>query len=255
MEDDKKQLALDDYDQIINRLGFGKYQKILFLVVSCGLYVDGIETVQMSLLSYIFMDLWELSPETVSLHPSSLFLGKSLGICFSGLYGDDLGRHTMIKFGMIFISVSFILGPLMPEFYSFVSTRLLAGIGIGLLMPVFGGYIMENFPTDKKSVSIVASMTILPIGQLMIIGLFYIFSPDLDNHNWRIIYPIMSPYVFLSSYLAYVYLKESPMFLLKQGHILQASDTLNYIAAQNNQEPLDTQELDNSHSAMIAPTD
>ena len=127
------------------------------------------------------MEIWDLSTTVVSLYPAAYSLGRCIGITVSCLFGDSYGRIRMIKIGLCINTLGNLSSFFAPSFYCFISLRVLVGIGIGFVLPVFAGYISETTPTKHISTVIMIMMSMVPIGILVALGLFFLFMPGLDN--------------------------------------------------------------------------
>ena len=252
-EGEIKPLIKNPYEEIIGRIGFGKYQFLILAAVGLGgMFAEGAEMAFISLLSYVFMETWNLSSSVASLHATFIFSGKLLGIIVSSLYADDIGRLVMVRLGTLSIAASYLVSPFMPEYFTFISCRFLVGFGLGVMIPVFVGYGTEVCPAKHRGSFTITLMSFFVLGELMVVGTLYLVMPDLDSDSWRFVIPIVGVPVFTSVVLIFAFLKESPLFLLKRGFISKSIETLDFLAQINKKEPLSSQEKDSLHGLMLS---
>ena len=89
-EDDK--IFLDD---LMDDLGFGKFQ--IFIIIVCGILwlSDGMEMMLLSILGPILMCEWQLQPWQEALISTAVFAGLILGSPFFGWFADVYGRKKV----------------------------------------------------------------------------------------------------------------------------------------------------------------
>jgi AAHS family benzoate transporter-like MFS transporter len=107
---------------------------------------------------------WGLTKATAGTVGSMAFVGMMLGAVFAGRMSDTWGRRrTIIGCAMVF-SVFTIMCAFSPNAFVFGALRLLAGIGLGGLVPSANALVAELVPTKWRSTVATLMMSGVPIG-------------------------------------------------------------------------------------------
>ncbi|MFE4196067.1 MFS transporter [Paenarthrobacter sp. NPDC056912] len=118
-------------------------------------------TVQSSLISETD---WGLTKVTAGTIGSMAFLGMMIGAIFAGRMADSWGRRRTILGCAIVFSIFTILCALAPNAAVFGGLRLLAGIGLGGLVPSANALVAELVPAKWRSTIATLMMSGVPIG-------------------------------------------------------------------------------------------
>jgi AAHS family benzoate transporter-like MFS transporter len=118
-------------------------------------------TVQSSLISETG---WGLSKATAGTIGSMAFLGMMIGAIFAGRMADSWGRRRTILGCAIVFSVFTVLCAFAPNAAIFGALRLLAGIGLGGLVPSANALVAELVPAKWRSIVATLMMSGVPIG-------------------------------------------------------------------------------------------
>lgn len=118
-------------------------------------------TVQSSLISDTG---WGLSKATAGTIGSMAFVGMMIGAIFAGRMADSWGRRRTILGCAIVFSVFTVLCAFAPSAAIFGILRLLAGIGLGGLVPSANALVAELVPSKWRSIVATLMMSGVPIG-------------------------------------------------------------------------------------------
>ena len=118
-------------------------------------------TVQSSLISETG---WGLTKATAGTIGSMAFVGMMIGAIFAGRMADSWGRRRTILGCAIVFSVFTILCAFAPSAAVFGGLRLLAGIGLGGLVPSANALVAELVPAKWRSTIATLMMSGVPIG-------------------------------------------------------------------------------------------
>ncbi len=118
-------------------------------------------TVQSSLISATG---WGLTKATAGTIGSMAFVGMMIGAIFAGRMADSWGRRRTILGCAIVFSIFTILCAFAPNAAVFGGLRLLAGIGLGGLVPSANALVAELVPTKWRSTIATLMMSGVPIG-------------------------------------------------------------------------------------------
>ncbi|VXC38474.1 Gentisate transporter [Arthrobacter sp. 9AX] len=149
--------------------GHGRFSKASALaVLVCWLLVvfDGYDlivygTVQSSLISETG---WGLTKATAGTIGSMAFLGMMIGAIFAGRMADSWGRRRTILGCAVVFSVFTVLCAFAPNAAIFGILRLLAGVGLGGLVPSANALVAELVPAKWRSTIATLMMSGVPIG-------------------------------------------------------------------------------------------
>jgi AAHS family benzoate transporter-like MFS transporter len=145
---------------------FSKGSALAVLVCWLLVVFDGYDlivygTVQSSLISETG---WGLTKATAGTIGSMAFLGMMIGAIFAGRMADSWGRRKTILGCAIVFSVFTILCAFAPNAAVFGALRLLAGIGLGGLVPSANALVAELVPAKWRSTIATLMMSGVPIG-------------------------------------------------------------------------------------------
>lgn len=118
-------------------------------------------TVQSSLISETG---WGLTKATAGTIGSMAFLGMMIGAIFAGRMADSWGRRRTILGCAIVFSIFTVLCAFAPNAAVFGALRLLAGIGLGGLVPSANALVAELVPSKWRSTIATLMMSGVPIG-------------------------------------------------------------------------------------------
>ena len=118
-------------------------------------------TVQSSLISETG---WGLTKATAGTIGSMAFVGMMIGAIFAGRMADSWGRRRTILGCAVVFSIFTILCAFAPNAAVFGALRLLAGIGLGGLVPSANALVAELVPTKWRSTVATLMMSGVPIG-------------------------------------------------------------------------------------------
>ncbi|MFH5880299.1 MFS transporter [Arthrobacter sp. NA-172] len=107
---------------------------------------------------------WGLTKATAGTVGSMAFLGMMIGAIFAGRMSDSWGRRRTIISCAALFSLFTILCAFSPNAFVFGGLRLLAGIGLGGLVPSANALVAELVPAKWRSAIATLMMSGVPIG-------------------------------------------------------------------------------------------
>jgi MFS transporter, AAHS family, benzoate transport protein len=151
-------------DGPVRRFSKGSAAAVLvcwLLVVFDGYDLIVYGTVQSSLISETG---WGLTKATAGTIGSMAFVGMMIGAIFAGRMADSWGRRRTILGCAVVFSVFTVLCAFAPGAAIFGVLRLLAGIGLGGLVPSANALVAELVPAKWRSIIATLMMSGVPIG-------------------------------------------------------------------------------------------
>ncbi|RDD44803.1 Synaptic vesicle 2-related protein [Trichoplax sp. H2] len=214
--------------EVINSLGFGKYQIRLTFVMGCAWAVDAMEMMLLSVIGPVLLCEWYLSSWQEAFITTVVFMGFGIGAPIWGWLADIYGR----KIGLL--SSSFctffygILCALSPSYFWVIFTRTITGFGISGAAQAVTLY-SEFLPVKARARSIVFLQSFWSIGASFEVILAFIVMPTL---GWRYLVAFSSLPCLVFCFL-YKIIPESPRYLLISGQRSEAMSVLHNVATAN----------------------
>jgi AAHS family benzoate transporter-like MFS transporter len=157
---------------------------------------------------------WGLTKAGAGLLGSLAFAGMLIGAVLAGTVSDRLGRRTTILACTAWFSVFTALCAVAPNPETFGVLRLLAGLGLGGLVPSANALAAEYVGARNRSVVSTLMMSGVPIGGSLaaLIGIFV-----LPRFGWQAMFLIALVALVVVIPLCLKLLPESPVWLRTQG--------------------------------------
>lgn len=175
---------------------------------------------------------------------SSALFGCIIGVCFSGMLSDRLGRRRVLILAAILFSLSAILTAIPKELWLFILARLLGGAAIGLSSPVAPMYIAEMAPEKNRGALVTLNQLAITFGivaayfcdwAIAEFGLRTWGEGWGEEYGWRWMFASEVPpaVLFLA---ALMFVPESPRWLAKEGRWDEAEAILARIGGRSHAE-------------------
>lgn len=218
-------------------IGWGKYQRVLFVIAGLGFCADAIETGLISFLDKQVKSTWDISTKEANLLAGAVFLGELLGCCIWGPMADRMGRRTAFLVANVTLFSFGVLSAMSPSFHIFVALRGIVGLAIGGIIIPFDN--LAESVEEKHTVSVTFSLNYFwSFGSLFVA---LVAAGVLQEENiggidsWRILTVLCALPIFLAC-LGYFYIEESPLWLQDVGRDEEALAVLQRIAQRNGKE-------------------
>ena len=157
-------------ENIIDRIGIGKYHWLSYLVFSTFWLCDGAEVIAIALLSYVLKNvIWFKDPSEISLLASSIFAGFLVGSLLSGWITTAFGRKKPFLILLVLVFMLGILSAFSPSYIYLLVTRAIYGVVVGVLSPLSSSMIAEITPKNRRGVSFVLISSFFTVGELIAI--------------------------------------------------------------------------------------
>ncbi|KAL3663807.1 hypothetical protein V7S43_011220 [Phytophthora oleae] len=168
------------------------------------------------------------------------FLGGAVGCLAFGICADHFGRRPVLLSALGFWLVVNALTAGAWNYASFVTLRLLAGMGIGGQLALLATLALEYTPTRTRGRITVLSVSVAGLGVFGGVGYGQLASSALGEGGlgWRTTYGVLSAIAFLFLAVLYLALEESPKYLASVGrteealYILEKIETAHGISRQ-----------------------
>jgi len=220
----------------IEEIGIG-WQQFYTLCLAGGIFiVEGALLVIAGIVVRTLEVRWGHSLAHTTLLVTGLFIGITFGTICGGFVSDTQGRRKVIvqSYGGTLVCVLLCVAG-MHWVYLFFSNILL-GFFFGYGVPAANTLVCETCPVAHRSNMVCSAAMCFALGQLVAGAIVYIVSPymDYEELNWRTMTALSAIIPATYGPLAYLYLIESPSWLLVNGRTTEAYDTLQTMARRNN---------------------
>ncbi|RLN10313.1 hypothetical protein BBO99_00001337 [Phytophthora kernoviae] len=159
------------------------------------------------------------------------FLGGAVGCILFGVCADHFGRRPVLLSALSFWIVANALTAGAWNYASFVTLRLLAGIGIGGQLALLATIALEYTPTRTRGRITVLTVSSAGLGVFGGVGYGQLVSAALGEGGlgWRAAYGVLSAMAVLFLAVLYLALDESPKYLASVGRAVEALQVLDKI--------------------------
>lgn len=217
------------FEEAIERVGFGRFQRRLLLICGAGWAADAMEVLLISFALPAIRREWGLSPTQAGLLGTAIFLGMLVGAWFWGTISDRLGRKPGFILTILIDSGFGLASAFSPNFPTLLVLRALTGFGVGGTLPVDYAIFAEFLPREKRGRYLVLLEAFWALGALVAAGLSWLVVP---RAGWRLLLGL-SAIPGLLVFWVRRYVPESPRFLLVHGREEEARQILLAVAATN----------------------
>lgn len=240
--DDDNDTNLITIDDAILKLGHGRFQRQLILVVGLCLASDALEVTLLAYLSAVLRYEWNLSSLQTATITSSVFAGQLLGTLILGPLGDRYGRRPIILVSSIIISTFGCFTAMATNFISLIVIRTILGFGIGGFVVPFD-ILAEFLSSEERGKYLLAVEYFWTFGTVLV-SVFANFtiggsiSSFSSSSSWQTFVIVCAMPSFLAAFFAYWWIPESPQWLASQGRSGEALKILRHAASVNGNNPM-----------------
>ncbi len=216
-------------DEVVDRIGFGRFQKRLLLVCGVTWAADAGELLAIGFALPGVREEFGLSTGQAGTVAAAAFLGMLLGAVFWGTVADRIGRRRGFALTVLIFSVFGLLSALAPNAETLAAARLLAGFGLGGALPLDFSLFAEVLPRRDRGRWLVVLESFWAVGTVVVAGLAFLIVPAL---GWR---PLLACSALAALLVLWIRLRvpESPRYLLAAGRTEEARAVLARMAREN----------------------
>ncbi|XP_072242825.1 synaptic vesicle glycoprotein 2B-like [Leuresthes tenuis] len=216
----------EQYEDIMEDCGHGKFQWTLFVVLGFALMADSVECFVVAfVLPSAEKDLCLSNAEKGTLG-LVVFMSMMVGAFLWGGLADKVGRQRCLIVALEINCVFAFLSSFAQGYGFFLFFRLLSGLGIGGTVPIVYSYFSEFLQMDKRGEhlswlcmfwmigGIYASFTAW--GIIPRYGWGFSMGTEFQFHSWRV-FVLVAALPAITSLVGLTFMPESPRFLLENG--------------------------------------
>lgn len=143
------------------------YGVSVMLICLSVVIIEGFDIAAMAFAAPAVQAAWALSSTQMGILLAASVVGLGAGGILLTPAGDYLGRKPAMIFGLVLAAIGTAAGALAPGMSTMLVTRLVAGMGLGLAMPVTIALAIETMPERWRRFVVVIVMTGLPLGGML----------------------------------------------------------------------------------------
>ncbi|MHA2788519.1 MFS transporter [Corynebacterium sp. S7] len=151
---------------------------------------DGYDLIVYGTVQGALMEEWNLSSAAAGTVGSAAFVGMVIGALIVGRISDRIGRKFAVIGSVLILSIFTILCAFAPGPVIFAIFRVLAGIGLGGLVPSVNAMTADLVPSNKVSAWSTVMMSGVPLGGSIAAILAQWIVPSDPHWGWRTMFLI-----------------------------------------------------------------
>jgi VNT family MFS transporter (synaptic vesicle glycoprotein 2) len=207
-------------------LGIGRFHYIASLICGLGNASDAVELL---CVSFILPSIDEtITNQEKGALSAAVFVGMLVGGLLAGAASDLFGRKPVLACSLGINALFGLLSTLSPTWQWLAASRVIAGVGVGGSIGVFGLFI-EYLPTHRRGffISLIACWWM--IGQIFTAAVAWIIIGLLGG-KWQVFAAVCAVPAALASALTMLVLPESPRYHFTKGNVAACIKSLEYMA-------------------------
>lgn len=219
IESESKDTESNIVEEMLDKIGMGKYQYLSFLSIGIAWFTDGAQVLALAILNYVIVSVvWFENIDDVGLLGFFVFAGFFIGSLASGIISDKYGRKKPF---LIYAFSMFLMGlgsALAPNFAILSLTRFIFGIFVGLVTPCSYSYQIEISARKSRGAACILLGSLFSFGELFTILIAWLLAVEQKgNTSWRAMMIWTSIPGLISAIIGYLYLDESPRYALQKS--------------------------------------
>lgn len=221
----------------LDRIGFGRVQAALILLLMAGLFFDSLEQNSTGAMGPLLKESFGIGNAELTMINTATVLGGLAGRIIGGYIADRWGRRAALSLNLLVYTLGGLISAAAVNYEMLLSSRFIVGIGLGGEFTV-GLAILAEIVATRHRGSLLATLNISSggVGNIASFGFFWLVLGPLNgmlggnDTSWRWTYVILAvPAVLVVFFRRY--LPESPRFLLSKGRVDEANESLTRLSA------------------------
>jgi len=205
---------LVDVGDVIDENPLGFAQKIVVLLCTCLVFLDGFDAQAIGYVAPALIRAWHVPPGQFGPVFSAGLVGLMLGAVFIAPLADKYGRRPVILLSTVLFGICSLLTVMVSSVGTLLVFRLVTGIGLGGCMPNAIALTSEYSPRRHRSLLVMAMFTGFTVGSL-VAGLAS--ASLIPRFGWQSVFAVGGVLPLLAAPLMFFALPESLRFLVQSG--------------------------------------
>lgn len=200
--------------------------RVIALVAAITIF-DGYDNFIPSYVIHFTQKAWNLSLGQSGFLVSSGLIGFMIGALFNGSIADRFGRRSTLIAALIIAGLfSTATGLWAHSFETFVTLRILTGVGLGVLLPLSTAYMNEMMPERVSNVTVIVATGGYTIGGALA-GVAGVFLTQ--SYGWETLF-LIGILALPIALLCFFALPETPFYLVGAGRHTEAARVMERLA-------------------------
>jgi len=245
------------FDNILNRIGFGKYHYKVFFILGLLGMADGSESIVISFVIPIFMKEFQPTFDFESDLGTCIYIGYFIGSLLSGYFSDKYGRKRPVIYSNLLMIILGLISAFPPGLVSFIFLRGLFGIIVGFFSPLSYSILAEITPLKYRGKYMVLLGIFYTIGEVISCLIAIFTLENLDSGNWHALLAWSTLPAFFAWIASTFYLDESARHEMMIGNFSNGIRILNKMYKENHgregpvMTPEEEKELMRTHTILL----
>lgn len=222
-----------NFDTLLTKIGFGQYQIKIYSMMGTLALAEGASIMSFTLMVPILSHQWNVSDFVNSLQASLIFISFLIGSVLSGQFADRYGRRKPCLYSSFFMAFLSFLSIFSPNILTLIILRILIALLVGFFGPLGATLITELTPKSVRGKFMALLTMSMVIGELYGALIAFFVLDNLADGNWRLLIFFGALPGVIAWLLGYLYLLESPRYLLLTGKMEEAFDIIGRIDKEN----------------------
>ncbi|MHA3023841.1 MFS transporter [Mycobacterium sp. BMJ-28] len=220
----------------LDRIGFGRVQAVLILLLMAGLFFDSLEQNSTGAMGPLLKESFGIGNAELTMINTATVLGGLAGRLIGGYIADRWGRRAALSLNLLVYTLGGLVSAAALNYEMLLASRFVVGVGLGGEFTV-GLAILAEIVATRHRGSLLATLNISSggVGNIASFGFFWLVLGPLNGvlggneSAWRWTYVMLAVPAVLVVYFRR-YLPESPRFLLSKGRVEEANKSLTRLA-------------------------
>jgi len=217
-------------DDLIDTMPQGRFHWRLLLICGLSFMADSMEVTLLSFISMCASVQWHLPDSEMASITSAVFAGQFVGGLFWGPIADRFGRRKAFICCICVISSAGVLASFAPNYPVLLFLLMMNGFGIGGLTVPFD-LLAELVPSNGRGKWLVTMNYFWTLGSMYVIISAWLI---LSKHDWKFLTFLTAVPVIIASIVCFLWLPESPRWLLETGQVAEAERAIKDAIRFNN---------------------
>ena len=220
-------------DDVLNYIGFGPFQVLIFLLAGLGYVSYGLEDVTFTFINIPIGNEWNMTSLQFSVLPAMTSISNIVGAIVFGSLIDLYGRVWPFSLCIGMVGVFTLASAFAQSFLVFCILRLIVSVGTGGIPTFIYPTLMEFLPTKNRGQIASLVKVVQMCGSCIAVGFAWWLIPTYKDNGWRYFVIAISVSSLITAVLRLAFCVQSPRFLINKGDIDGAWKVLNCVAKIN----------------------
>lgn len=219
-------------DAVLERGGTGRFQRRLLGIFGLVWTADAMQVLAVGFTVASIAASFDLTLPQALQTGTLFFLGMLIGAASFGRLADRFGRRKVLLITVAMDAIFGLASAFAPDFTTLLILRFLTGIAVGGTLPVDYAMMAEFLPPSKRGRWLVMLEGFWAVGTVLVALIAWGAVFMGVTEVWRVIFFATAIPAIIGIFLR-LWIPESPMHLLNQGQVQEASAVLDEVLILN----------------------